>query len=221
MKKWWYPVFVLLTFKALALQNTMSNSVPQETSSWNIKGIVWEMAKTFTLAIVIIIPIRMFLFQPFFVDGESMEPTLDDKEYLIIYEHGYKQVRLGNWVLLNPSKQFQRGDIAVFHPPVSDKKFYIKRIIALPGESLAVQGGQVVLYNAQHPEGETLPERYIAEGSALRDMPKVTLTEDEYFVMGDNRNFSSDSRVFGPVARDRLVGKAVVRVLPITRAAIL
>lgn len=190
-------------------------------SEWNLKEIGWEMVKTFALAIAIIIPIRVFLFQPFFVEGESMEPNFKDSEYLIVYEHGYKQIRLGDFTLLEPTKDFQRGDVAVFHPPASEKKYYIKRIVALPGESIAIIGGQVVLYTENKPEGEILSEKYVNTPGGLIDMAKVTLSEDEYFVMGDNRMFSFDSRNFGPIERDRLIGRVLLRAWPITRAGIL
>lgn len=199
----------------------MENTLTPPPSDWSIKAIVWEMIKTLALALVIIIPIRLFLFQPFWVEGESMEPSFHDNEYLIIYEHGYKQVRLHNWTLLEPSKQFQRGDVVVFHPPVSDTKYYIKRVIGLPGEAIAIMGGQVVLYSDNHPEGEILAEKYISPGAELAEMPKTALGEDEYFVMGDNRMFSFDSRNFGPIKKERMIGRVMLRALPVTRAGIL
>ncbi len=199
----------------------METTIPAPQANWSIKEIVWEMIKTFALAIVIIIPIRIFLFQPFFVEGESMEPTFQDNEYLIVYEHGYKAIGFKNWTLLEPSKEFQRGDVVVFHPPVSDKKYYIKRVIGLPGESVAIIGGQVVLYSDKHPNGEILTEKYIAPESEMLDMPKIQLSEDEYFVMGDNRMFSFDSRNFGPIQKEKMIGRVLLRALPITRAGIL
>lgn len=179
------------------------------------------MIKTFALAIAIIIPIRVFLFQPFFVEGSSMEPTFKDSEYLIVYEHGYKQVQIGNWTLLEPKKEFQRGDVVVFHPPENEKKYYIKRVIALPGESIAVIAGQVVLYTEDNPGGKILSEEYVSRNSSLTDMPKVLLESDEYFVMGDNRMFSFDSRNFGPVDKGSLIGRVIVRAWPLERAGIL
>jgi signal peptidase I len=179
------------------------------------------MVKTFALAIVIIIPIRVFLFQPFFVEGSSMEPSFQDNEYLVVYEYGYKHIRIRNWTLLEPSKEFQRGDVVVFHPPVSESKYYIKRVIGLPGESIAIIGGQVVLYTEKNPNGDVLLEDYISKDAELTDMPKIHLTEDEYFVMGDNRMFSFDSRNFGPIHKEKLIGKVLFRALPVTRAGIL
>lgn len=199
----------------------MENIPTTPQSDWSIKEIVLEMVKTFALAIAIIIPIRLFLFQPFFVEGESMEPTFKDNEYLIVYEHGYKQVKIGNWTVLEPSKEFKRGDVVVFHPPVNDKKYYIKRVVGLPGESIAIVGGQVVLYSEKKPEGEILPEKYIERDAELTDMPKTKIAEDEYFVMGDNRMFSFDSRNFGAIQKDALVGRVLLRALPLTRAGIL
>jgi signal peptidase I len=150
-----------------------------------------------------------------------MEPTFEDNEYLIVYEHGYKQIGLKNWTLLKPSKEFQRGEVVVFRPPVAENKYYIKRVIGLPGESVAIVGGQVVIYSTKSPNGEILSEKYIARDAEMTDMPKTELTEDEYFVMGDNRMFSFDSRNFGPIHKDKVVGKVLLRALPITRAGIL
>lgn len=199
----------------------MENNLTPQATDWSVKEIVWEMIKTLALALVIIIPIRIFLFQPFWVEGESMEPTFKDNEYLIVYEHGYKQIGLFGWVFLRPSEEFKRGDVAVFHPPVDDKKYYIKRVIGLPGEAIAIVGGQVVVYSPQSPEGEILTEKYISPDSELIDMPKTPLAADEYFVMGDNRMFSFDSRNFGPIHKDKMIGKVLLRALPVTRAGIL
>lgn len=199
----------------------MKNQSLAPSSEWNIKEILWEMVKTFALAIAIIIPIRIFLFQPFFVEGESMAPTFKDSEYLIVYEHGYKEIGFKNWTLLEPSKEFKRFDVVVFRPPVNEQKYYIKRVIALPGEAIAIVGGQVVVYSAKNPQGEILPEKYVSEDSELTDMAKIQLTEDEYFVMGDNRMFSFDSRNFGPITKDEVVGRVLLRALPIGRAGIL
>lgn len=192
-----------------------------DAATFTLRGLIWEMVKTFALAIVIIIPIRLFLFQPFFVDGESMEPSFQDGEYLIIYELGYKAVDFLGLQLTNPSKEFSRGEVAVFHPPNNEKQYYIKRVVGLPGESIAVVGGQVVIYNALHPEGQVLSEEYVAKGSELSEIPKKQLAEDEYFVMGDNRMFSFDSRQFGPISKDMIIGKVLARVLPPARIGIL
>ena len=199
----------------------METGATDPRSDWNLKAISWEMIKTFALAIIIIIPIRLFLFQPFFVEGESMAPTFQDGEYLIVYEHGYKKIQIGNFTLLEPSKEFDRGDAVIFHPPGSEKKYYIKRVIALPGESIAIVGGQVVLYSEGEPNGEILKERYINSGAELTDMPKTALSEEEYFVMGDNRMFSFDSRNFGSVTKDRVIGRVLIRAWPIPRVGIL
>jgi signal peptidase I len=188
---------------------------------FTLRGLVWEMIKTFALAIIIIIPIRLLLFQPFFVDGESMEPSFHNGEYLIVYEHGYKDVELFSWNLTNPDKEFSRGEVAVFHPPNNKKQYYIKRIIGLPGESIAIIGGQVVIYNNLHPEGQILAENYIAEGAELLEMPKKNLTADEYFVMGDNRMFSFDSRQFGPIKKEMVIGKVLLRAWPPQKIGVL
>ena len=94
----------------------------------------FEVIKMFVLALVIIIPIRIFLFQPFIVRGASMEPSFHEREYLIINEFGYKDVKLfGDAIHVEPRKEFERYDVAVFKAPIGKKDFYIKRVIGLPG----------------------------------------------------------------------------------------
>ena len=152
------------------------------------------------LAVVIVVPIRMFVAQPFVVDGESMYPQFTDGDYLIVDELTYR------------FKEPERGDVVVFKYPGDPSVFYIKRIIGLPGETVAIDRGQVTI---KQPGGNTFPlsEPYVVAEDATYTR-EVMLGDDQFFVMGDNRPRSSDSRVWGPLPKDHLMGRAFVRLLP-------
>ncbi len=166
----------------------------------------WELIKIFLLAMVIIVPIRYFLVQPFFVRGASMEPTFLDGEYLVIDELSYR--------LREP----ERGEVIVFRYPQSPSQFFIKRIIGLPGETVTVENGHVVIHNLQHPEGVVLDESSYLD-AAVRTGGNLTLrlSATEFFVLGDNREASSDSRSWGALPRDDIIGRVWLRAFPFTR----
>ncbi len=161
---------------------------------------VLEFLKFVIIAFVIVVPIRIFIAQPFIVSGSSMVPTFHNGEYLIIDELSYY---LGDPV---------RGDVSIFHYPNNKKIYFIKRIIGLPGETVTIKNGKVTIINEENPNGFTLDEPYIKE--TFNTTSTYKLQQDEYFVMGDNRNFSSDSRVWGVLPRKLLVGRAFVRLFP-------
>ncbi|MEK7632469.1 MAG: signal peptidase I [Patescibacteria group bacterium] len=165
---------------------------------------VVEIVQIAVLALAIILPVRYFLIQPFIVKGASMEPNFYDSEYLIIDELTFH--------FRNP----ERGEIVVFRPPQHTDQYYIKRVIGLPGETVEIRNGVITIYNNDVPNGFTLTESYISEVTEGRD--RRTLGPDEYYVMGDNRDASLDSRYFGAVPRENLVGRVWVRGLPIDRA---
>lgn len=166
---------------------------------------VAEIVQIAVLALAIILPVRYFLIQPFVVKGASMEPNFFDSEYLIIDELTFH--------FRNP----ERGEIVVFRPPQHTDQYYIKRVIGLPGETVEIRNGVITIYNAENPNGFALTETYISEVTEGRD--RRTLGADEYYVMGDNRDASLDSRYFGAVPRDNLIGRVWVRGLPLDRAA--
>lgn len=162
---------------------------------------------TFALiAIVIVIPIRLFVAKPFIVSGASMEPTFDTGQYLIIDELSY---HIGE-----PA----RGEVVIFRYPRDPSQYFIKRIIGLPREIVHIKGGKVSVTTAA---GETmeLSESYIINKGNGGDMD-VALGSDQYFVMGDNRPESSDSRIWGPLPRQNIVGRAFLRLLPVETADI-
>lgn len=143
---------------------------------------------------------RMFIAQPFIVRGDSMVPTFHDKEYLIVEEISYH------------TGDVHRGDVVVFKYPLDPKQYFIKRIVGLPGETISITNGQVTVRNSENPSGFQLDESYLSDWEDSRS--PLTLENDEYFVMGDNRNNSSDSRRWGPVNEKLLVGRAFIRLWP-------
>lgn len=187
-----------------------------------IGGLLLEMARVFLLAVVIIIPVRVFLFQPFFVQGSSMQPNFEDGEYLVISEFGYKETNIGwsdkNWFRVKPFQEIARQEVAVFRFPKNEKEFFIKRVIGLPGESVEIRQGKVIIYNQEHPDGFILDESaYIGVGVLTQDMPRTEVAKDQYFLMGDNRMNSYDSRVFGPVGKNKIIGRVLLRAWPAER----
>lgn len=164
---------------------------------------ILEVIKFALIAVAIVLPIRTFIAQPFIVSGSSMVPTFHDGEYLIIDELSY--------YLHEPV----RDDVIVFRFPGNkeSKTYFIKRIIGLPNETVVINQGKVTIKNADHPEGFELDETYINE--KFLTSGTYELGADEYFVMGDNRNNSSDSRSWGKLEKHYIVGRAYLRLLPI------
>ena len=167
----------------------------------------WDLIKFAAIALAIVIPIRMFIAQPFVVSGESMVPTFNDGQYLIVDELSY---------IIGSA---HRGDVVIFHYPLDPSRFFIKRIIGLPNETVDIKNGVITIYNKEHPEGFTLTEPYIDE--PFNTTENYTVGNDQYFVMGDNRNRSSDSRYWGLVPKKLLVGRAYLRLLPINSVSYL
>lgn len=163
-----------------------------------------EVVTIVVLAVLIVVPIRTFIAQPFVVEGESMFPTFKDSDYLIIDEFTYR--------LEDP----QRGDVVVFRYPNNPSVFYVKRLIGLPGETVKIEKGSVRITTASG-EVITLDEPYVVNEDATYTLD-ATLGEEQYFVMGDNRPRSSDSRVWGPLPKEDIVGRAWIRLFPVAEA---
>jgi signal peptidase I len=166
----------------------------------NIKTEFLDLLRFAFITLLIVIPIRMFIAQPFIVNGESMLPTFENGDYLIIDEVSYLK------------NEPRRGEVIVFHFPTDESRYLIKRIIGLPGETIQLQGDSVTITKA---DGEVveLDETYTNNGASYGTW---TLEEEEYFVMGDNRGASSDSRSWGPLNKKEIVGKTLVRLFPIS-----
>lgn len=175
--------------------------MPMEPNE-NKKGAFWkELLKYAVMAIVIVIPIRTWIAQPFIVNGSSMDTTFKDGEYLIVDEISYR------------FKAPERGDVLIFKYPNDPSKYFIKRLIGLPGETVTVTNDSVTV------NGVTINEPYLHSQTYGNNTWR--LSDDQYFVMGDNRIVSSDSRVWGPLPKEDLIGRPIVRLLPLTRLGIL
>ena len=161
----------------------------------------WDIIRFGLIAILIVIPIRFFVAQPFIVSGSSMFPTFKNGDYLIVDQLSYR--------LENP----ERFDVIVFRYPNDKTKFFIKRVVGLPNEKVDINGNTVTVTNAEHPNGLVLEQPYVENGSS--NNTHFELNDGEYFVMGDNRSASSDSRYWGAVAKNLIMGRAFVRLYPI------
>lgn len=171
---------------------------------------IFEFFIIVIISLAIVLPVRFFLIQPFFVKGSSMEPNFEDGEYLIINELVYK---------INPPR---RGEAVVFRYPSDPKEYYIKRIIGLPGETIEISDEHIKIYNQTAPDGFILDEsKYLPKNDVTIGEYKIILKDSEYFVLGDNRQASFDSRRWGPLREEYLIGRVWLRAWPIARAAIL
>jgi signal peptidase I len=171
--------------------------MPQESS----ENFFTELLKFVLIAAAIVFPIRLFVAQPFIVSGASMDPTFHNGQYLIIDELSYR--------FTVP----ERGDVLIFRYPKNPKEFFIKRIIGLPGETVEIKSGDVYVTKT---DGATvkLNETYVTNHGNGGDA-SYTIPADQYFVMGDNRPASSDSRVWGLLPKNDIVGRAFLRLLPV------
>lgn len=167
----------------------------------------WDLVKFAIMALAIVIPIRLWIAQPFVVSGESMYPTFDDGQYLIVDEISY---------IIGSA---QRGDVVVFRYPNDTKRFFIKRVIGLPNEKIIVNDGSVTIINKEHPEGIKLIEPYVNEKFYTGSTYETK--DNEYFVLGDNRNRSSDSRFWGVLPQKLMIGRAYLRLLPLNEISFL
>ena len=165
---------------------------------------IWELLKIAFIALLIVVPIRYFLFQPFIVSGDSMLPNFQSGNYLIVDEISYR--------FSGP----ERGDVVVFDasfiPGYSGERF-IKRVIGVPGETVDVTNGKVEIIK----DGKTtvLDEKYLPADLKTYGDKNITLKPDQYFVLGDNREYSYDSRYWGVVPKKYIIGKAFLRIFPV------
>jgi signal peptidase I len=177
-------------------QNTEKQSVALK------KGLAFiiEVIRIAVIAAVIVVPIRYYLFQPFFVRGESMDPNFANGDYLIIDEITYR--------LRTP----ERGEVVVFKYPLDISQRFIKRVIGLPGETVEIKNGKITIYNDSG--SMVLDESQYNIGNFDGVEITTRLKDNQYFVMGDNREYSYDSRRFGPVDKEYIIGRVIVRAWP-------
>lgn len=166
-----------------------------------------ELAQIAAVALVIVVPIRYFIFQPFIVKGASMKPNFHNGDYLIVDELSYR--------LRDP----QRGEVIVFHYPKDESQRFIKRIIGLPNETVKIQNGKIAILDSQQNGVNFDESKYLPLLTSSGQDGNITLQRNEYFVMGDNRDHSFDSRGWGALARNELIGRVVLRAWPIEAVA--
>lgn len=159
-----------------------------------------DTAKIMIVALLIVLPIRAFVFQPFLVRGASMEPNFHNGDYLIVDEVSYR------------FRDPERGEVIVFRFPNDPSQRYIKRVIGLPGETVEVKDGKVIVNDGK---AKVLREEYLPKNLETSGQDQMSLGENEYFVMGDNRQFSSDSRSWGSLPEQYIIGRALLRVFPL------
>jgi signal peptidase I len=160
------------------------------------------------LVLIIVLPIRLWVAKPFIVSGASMFPAFNTWHYLIIDQISYK--------VIPPS----RGDVIVFRFPQNPSRFFIKRIIALPNETIQLSGNSVSIFNDDNPDGFILNEPYVTDAQTKETELTMKLGDNEYFVMGDNRKASADSRYWGPLEFERITGRAYLRLFPLNKMGI-
>jgi len=184
--------------------------IPNEEKSLvtSIGFFLLELIKIVVMAGVTIALVRYFLFKPFYVKGASMEPNFLEKDYLIIDEITYR------------FREPVRGETIVFEAPGDEKTHYLKRVIGLPGERVKVEDNKIVIFNDAYLQGFLLEEEIYLTEETPGEVTKL-LGPDEYFVMGDNRDASFDSRKFGAIKRESIVGRAWLRGLPIHRVSMI
>jgi signal peptidase I len=190
---------IVLYYHSPMIQNEEAQKDKKDSDFWRFSSIL----------LLVLLGLRLFVFGPFLVYGSSMEPTFETGDYLIVDELTYK--------LEDP----KRGDVIVLTPPIQEKQttHFIKRIVGLPGETIIVNGSNVTIKNKEHPEGFNISEPYVKFPSDRQ--ATYTLASDEYFVMGDNRAVSSDSRIWGPLKRSAITGRAFLRLYPFNQIGIL
>jgi signal peptidase I len=188
---------IVMSVVGFFIANFLYKKYYQTDTRKNIKIYVVEyvltIIVTFTLVFLIVLPIRLFVFQPFTMQGASMEPNLKDGQYMLFKEY---------------DKNYQRGEVIVFKYPKNEEQYFLKRIIGLPGEKVWIKDGEITIYNSAKPDGFILDESaYLPNDAKTAGEIAIALKNDEYFVMGDNRMFSSDSRSWGPLKSGLIIGK--------------
>lgn len=180
-----------------------------------IGGFFLDIIETAVFALAIFVLVYVFLAQPHQVSGRSMVPTFQDGEFVLTNKMAYRR------------GEPQRGDVVIFHAPANahcppgGACDFIKRIIGLPGETVSVRGGKVLI-SGQELDEDYLPPEYVTRGDTyLQEGSTVTLQANQYFMMGDNRPGSSDSRAFGPVPVESIVGRAWIRYWPVSKMGVI
>ena len=178
------------------------------------KSIVKEIFIFGLIAFGVVLPFRIYIAEPYIVDGASMDPTFETGDYLIVDKISHKLSRS------------DRNSVVVFKYPNDPSKNFIKRIIGLPGDIMTMKDGVVSVVNSENPKGFNVNQPYVVYkclslSSKCVSSFQKTLGPDQYFVMGDNRQESFDSRSWGPVPANNILGKPVLRLWPLNQIEIL
>lgn len=187
----------------------MDEEYPEDEQPTGVKNTLIELIEFVAIIAAILVVIRFFIAVPHFVSGISMQPNFLDGDYIITNK------------LAVTFNQLDRGEVIVVENPRKAEQALIKRIIGLPGESIKISQGKVFI------NGSELIEPYLASdvitppGPFIQENEEIITPKDHYFVIGDNREHSSDSREFGPVKLDEIIGQALLRYLPLNRLAII
>lgn len=187
--------------------NPISNSETplqeQNTKKSTFKEIFKELVIFALIAVGIVLPFRMFVAEPYLVDGRSMDPTFATGDYLIVDKFSYRR------------EGPKRNTVLVFKYPGNTSKSFIKRVIGLPGETVVIKDNTVTIINSENPNGIQIDQSYVVH--ELPENSTKTLGGDEYFVMGDNRAESFDSRYWGPLNKKYILGKPVIQLWPFNK----
>lgn len=176
----------------------------KESKETRKRSVVVEMAESILVAVILALVIRLFILEPFFIPSGSMLPTLEIGDRIIVCKFLYK------YGFDDPA----RGDVIVFRYPVDPSRNFVKRIVAVGGETVAVRDSKLYI------NGEVVPESYLPAGLNFEDFGPLYVPPGSYFVMGDNRNYSEDSRKWGFLDRDLIIGKALAIYWPLDRMGI-
>lgn len=168
-------------------------------------SMILEILKYTVISIIIVVPFRIFVAQPFIVSGESMVPTFEPREYLVVDQITYR------------FEKPERGDVVIFKYPLDPSVYFIKRVVGLPGETVRIDANVVTVQGKGSDVVARLEEPYRSSAEADRRPIEITLEDNEYYVLGDNRRESSDSREWGPLQEKFIVGRALMRVTPLSR----
>lgn len=165
------------------------------------KEILSTLIELFLIFVFVFIPIRLFIFEPFIVIGESMEPNFHNSDYLIVCK------------ICTKLKKPERFEVIVFIPPVDKKKYYIKRIIGLPNEKVIIKDNNIFILKPNSSQPIKISEPYLRGERFYMEDTEFSLGSDEYFVLGDNRDESFDSRKWNkPLKEKDIVGKVIFKV---------
>ncbi|MDQ5969260.1 MAG: signal peptidase [Patescibacteria group bacterium] len=192
----------------MAMNEEKNDSLTPETKKKStLKGIIREVFIFALIAFGIVLPFRMYIAEPYLVDGRSMDPTFATGDYLIVDKISYA---------FNAP---ERNSVVVLKYPKDTNKSFIKRIVGLPGETVIIKDNVVTIVNAENPDGFVVDGSYVTHTST--GSYEKELEEDEYYVLGDNRAESFDSRFWGPLQKKYIIGRPIIRLFPLTKIDIL